>query len=147
MWKQIVGYEGYYEVSDAGLIRRVTGGQGAVAGRLLSTKRRSAKGYGVKANCAANNLEWTTPKGNAEHAVASGLHRPCRGEANGRAKLQEVDVQQIRGLAGLMSQRDIAVRFGIARSLVQRIIQRKAWASVAEWPEDLRVRQFPEVRT
>ena len=180
MWKPVVGYEGYYEVSDLGQLRRVAAGRGAVAGRFVSTKRRNAKGYpvaelcvgdkkariflhrivanaflgppptdrhvvnhldGIKTNCAASNLEWTTHAGNARHAADNGLLRPLRGEANGRAKLTAEQVEEIRRLKGSESQRDIAERFEVARSLVQRIHQGKAWA--AEWPEDLRVREMP----
>jgi hypothetical protein len=43
-WRQVVGYEGVYEVSDAGRVRRVSGGQGSIAGRVLTAKRSTA-GY------------------------------------------------------------------------------------------------------
>ena len=33
---------------------------------------------GVKSDCAAANLEWSTHKENMEHAVSTGLHRPAR---------------------------------------------------------------------
>ena len=33
-WKQIAGYEDIYEVSSEGQIRRTTGGQGAIAGKV-----------------------------------------------------------------------------------------------------------------
>ncbi len=36
LWLPVLGYEGYYEVSDLGRVRRVRGGRGAVAGRLLT---------------------------------------------------------------------------------------------------------------
>lgn len=38
-WRPIVGYEGRYEVSDAGEVRRVSGGCGARPGRILATHR------------------------------------------------------------------------------------------------------------
>ena len=34
-WKPVVGYEGIYEVSDMGRVRRVSAGQGAQAGLIL----------------------------------------------------------------------------------------------------------------
>ena len=34
-WRPVVGYEGFYEVSDQGRVRRVAAGQGSVAGRIL----------------------------------------------------------------------------------------------------------------
>lgn len=35
IWKPILGYEDYYEVSSLGRVRRVKGGAGATAGRIL----------------------------------------------------------------------------------------------------------------
>lgn len=35
-WRAVVGYEGIYEVSSLGSVKRVKGGQGAVAGRFLT---------------------------------------------------------------------------------------------------------------
>lgn len=43
-WRPVVGYEGYYEVSDRGQVRRVRGGRGATAGRVLSATL-SGDGY------------------------------------------------------------------------------------------------------
>lgn len=42
-WRPVRGYEGYYEVSDRGRVRRVRGGRGAVAGRIL--ERAARDGY------------------------------------------------------------------------------------------------------
>src|SRR2546429_529520 len=36
---------------------------------------------GIKHDCRADNLEWTTPSQNLQHAVDNGLYRPSRGEA------------------------------------------------------------------
>ena len=35
-WKTIPGYEGWYEISDLGRVKRMVAGQGAIAGRILS---------------------------------------------------------------------------------------------------------------
>ena len=35
VWKDIAGYEGYYQVSSLGRVRRIKGGQGARAGKIL----------------------------------------------------------------------------------------------------------------
>lgn len=165
-WRPVHDYEGFYEVSDLGRFRRVGAGQGAVAGRLVSTGRRNAKGYvviefcradqkrrllahqvvarafigeppspthgvnhidGVKTNNSATNLEWSTRAENNAHAKRIGLLRPLKGEANGRAKLTEADVAEIRLNPGGCSQRALAKRFGVARTLIQRIQQGKAW--------------------
>lgn len=45
IWRPVVGFEGVYEVSDHGRIKRVMGGRGAVAGKILSLNRLNKKGY------------------------------------------------------------------------------------------------------
>ena len=43
-WLPVVGYESIYEVSDHGRVKRIAGGRGTVAGRVLTTKF-STNGY------------------------------------------------------------------------------------------------------
>lgn len=97
---------------------------------------------GNKLNNHPENLEWATNAENTSHAWANGLIAPLRGERNGRAKLAKTQVFEIRSLRGQVGARAIAKRFGVARSMVQRIHQGRAWTS-AEWPEYLRVREWP----
>ena len=44
IWKQIPGYEGIYEVSSWGHVRRISGGRGAVPGRILKPRAGSRGG-------------------------------------------------------------------------------------------------------
>ena len=184
-WRPIPGYEGWYDASSLGRIRRVLACRGATAGRFL---RQAAQGeylavtlyrndqrrkFGVhvlvasafhgprpsglivnhkdtnKHNNRAENLEWVTYQRNAEHAAENGLHggRPLKGEDNPRAKLTAEQAREIRELKGQVGARVLAKRFGVSRSAIQFIHQGKHWADPLEWPLDLRVRQFPEVRT
>lgn len=53
-----------------------------------------------------------------------------RGEAAPRAKLTEQDVKQIRQLKGAVSQRNLAVQFGVSKSAVKLCQQGKTWAGV-----------------
>jgi predicted XRE-type DNA-binding protein len=57
---------------------------------------------------------------------------PC-GEKQHCAKLKEADVIEIRRLyaTGTLSQRVLGERFGVAQSVVGRILNRKIWKSVA----------------
>lgn len=45
IWRPVVGYEGYYEVSDRGGVRRVMPGQGAKVGALLAQPVHPKHGY------------------------------------------------------------------------------------------------------
>ncbi len=67
-------------------------------------------------------------------ARASALRTPEQrhhsGERNGQSKLTEADVRAIRSLSGTMTHREMAERFGVSRSTIGVIIQRKKWAHV-----------------
>jgi ribosome-binding protein aMBF1 (putative translation factor) len=58
--------------------------------------------------------------------------RPQRGVANGRAKLCEDDVREIRALyaAGGWSQPQLARRFGVTHPLIGKIVRRELWKEV-----------------
>lgn len=87
-----------------------------------------------KADNRVDNLELLTHVKNVQHAYATGVQMP-RGEDNGQHKLTEAQVLEIRTLASAgESQRVIARRFAVARTLVQRITQGRAWRHLA-WPE------------
>jgi hypothetical protein len=64
-------------------------------------------------------------------ADAAGKGRARRGEANGRAKLTEGNVREIRDrLAAGEKTRDIGAAFGVSSHLVSLIGRRKVWAHV-----------------
>lgn len=85
---------------------------------------------GVKTHPHVSNLEWVTPQGNVDHAVATGLHP--RGERQGFAKLTEKAVRSIR----LMNQfgwscKRLGPLFDTDKTNIQLIVRRKAWRHVA----------------
>lgn len=99
---------------------------------------------GNKVSNVAQNLEWCSAGENNRHAYRTGLRRPpnVRGARNPRARLSPAEANEIRALSGMERQRETAARFGVARSTVQAIQSGRNWRP-AEWPEDLRVREFP----
>lgn len=77
-WRDVVGYEGLYQVSSLGRVRRVAGGPGAVVGRIL--KARKHNGYlrlvlckgGSKSGYAVHRLvaiAFLGPPPSADHQV------------------------------------------------------------------------------
>jgi len=102
---------------------------------------------GVKHDNVPDNLEWVTSSENNLHAFATGLRKPpnLHGERNTNAKLTVSQVSEIRALVGKEPQRSVAKRYGICKSMVGNIQRGDAWKCLpSEWPEDLRVQEFPK---
>lgn len=80
---------------------------------------------GVKTNAALSNLHFGTPKQNGEDRIEHGTSNA--GETNGMHKLTESDVLNIRSLRGKTSVIAIAQRYGLSRTYVYAIFNRKVW--------------------
>lgn len=83
---------------------------------------------GLKSNCRAGNLEWSTSSGNKLHAARTGL---AGGEKHGMARLTEDDVRAIRrrgaeGETGVA----IALDLGVTSANVYYILKRRTWKYV-----------------
>ena len=78
-------------------------------------------------NNALTNLRWDTPKSNQRDRERHG--RTSRGARNGRAKLTEDTVQEIRRLylEGGADQYQLADRFGVGQSTIGRIVRGEHW--------------------
>ncbi len=85
---------------------------------------------GNKLNNALHNLEYVTIHQNVMHAIeVLGKHK--RGENNGRARLTESDIREIRRLASeKVTHREIGLRFGIGPKYVNRITSRHLWRHI-----------------
>lgn len=165
-WLPVVDWEGWYEVSDHGRVRRVAARALVRTGGILASFA-DRKGYrrvvlsqagqrkylrvhqlvsqaflgpaptghevnhkdGDKGNNRLSNLEWVTPKGNAEHAAKAGL-RPATGLGHGARKLTPSQVIEIRQLQGTLRRSELAVRFGVSETQVRDIITRRRWAKL-----------------
>lgn len=71
------------------------------------------------------HLRWATKTENMADQYEHGVR--AMGERHGHAKLTEQDVRSIRRLAGEMSQRQIAERYGVSRENIRAIHHRKSW--------------------
>lgn len=100
---------------------------------------------GNKRNNHRSNLEYTTPRGNSEHAARIGLvasgarhgrstkpHRTARGESVNTARLSVDQVREIRALwDNGSSLSEIVARFGLSKSATHAVCVRKNWRHVA----------------
>lgn len=86
---------------------------------------------GNKMNNCVTNLEWCTGEENMQHAKENDLRGDFKGSKNGRHKLTEDDVREIRHMHELgMYNVDIAADYGVSPSAIDFIIQGKTWTHV-----------------
>jgi hypothetical protein len=85
---------------------------------------------GNRLNNHISNLRWDSPAGNQADRKLHGTD--SAGSKNGRSKLTEPDVLQIRALyeAGGITQRQLAERFGVTQGLIGHIVNRRKWQHI-----------------
>ncbi len=158
-WKHVVGYEGYYEISNSGRVKRKQTGKilkpNIVNGYLLvdlrvngkrkynrvhrlvaysfiglpPTPRHEIRHFdGNKQNNNSNNLCWGTRKDNEYDKIRH--NKTNRGQRNGRSKLTECQVVEIRKLLlqDNLLQRQIAAIFNVSRMTISDIKGGRSWA-------------------
>lgn len=81
---------------------------------------------GNKLNNNLGNLEWVTHEENMAHAFRTGLTNNS-GERNGRAKLKESQVKQIREEFNGKNRRELANKFGVCYDTIHYITHYDNW--------------------
>lgn len=127
-WPYGISEEGYAKVAlDARWVNAARVMCEIAHGAPPTSRHQAAHlcGKGHQACVNPQHLYWATPVENVADQLMHGT-RP-RGEGRGNAKLTEAKVRQIRSLALSMPQNDIAVRFGISKQQVSKIVRRERW--------------------
>lgn len=88
---------------------------------------------GIKTNNNVENLEWVTPKENADHAFRTGL-RTAIGSKHPNSKLTEAIVEEIkrdyvRG-SKQFGARSLARKYGVNQKAIYSIIHNETWTHV-----------------
>lgn len=83
----------------------------------------AAHADGDKTNNKPGNLRWATPRENEDDKNVHGTH--ARGTRNGSSKLTDAEACEIYLATGTLT--SIGERFGVHRSVVRRIKDRKCW--------------------
>lgn len=81
---------------------------------------------GIRTDCRAENLEWSTPRNNYDDMILHGT--VTAGTRNGNAKMTDSKVTKMRELKAQGSKtRQLAKHFGLSRTAVQKICSGKMW--------------------
>jgi hypothetical protein len=150
-WRPVVGFEGLYDVSSAGRVRRVAAGQGArtgytlhqqlgVYGALTVGVYRCGRRHGLHVRrVVLEAFVGPCPQGHEAmyrgDAADASLHNLYWGSctANGRrCVLSPGDAEAIRALcANGELQRVVATRYGVTQQSVSLIVAGKQWRRAA----------------
>lgn len=93
---------------------------------------------GIKTDNSVSNLEYCSRSENVKHAYRTGLNPPKRGELNGKSKLTEKDVIEIRThaknfIGRYYGRKALAEKYGVSEAHIKDIVtkRRDVWPSVS----------------
>lgn len=99
----------------------------AFRGPRPSPRHEAAHCDGIRSHCELTNITWKTKEENWADRLIHGTH--TRGEKNGRAKITEADVREIRRLRALgWLTRELRQKFGVGN--ISAIVKGKSWKYV-----------------
>ncbi len=173
IWKDITGYEGYYQVSNYGRVKSLERWVLSKNNKKMPVKEKILKlqndkdGYkivelnknsigihfrvhrlvaltfisnpenkpevnhknGIKFDNRLGNLEWNTDLENRTHAIESGLQIQ-KGIGNGRSKLTEEQVLEIRLIGKSIFATVLAKKYNVSNVVIGNVIKRKSWKHI-----------------
>ena len=91
-------------------------------------KAHAAHSCGVRTCINPRHLRWASAHENMTDMACHGTLP--RGSKRAGAKLNEADVMEIRSLAGVVTQSDLAARYGVCRERINGIINRRLWTHI-----------------
>ena len=156
VFKIICGYEGLYEVSNLGNVKSLKSNKilkGSFDKQFykrvtffdkkcfkihrlvaiafiynLENKPQVNHINGIKSDNKVENLEWCTSLENMQHANNNNLIPFMKGEKNGRAKLTDKDILQIRNSTNTVKK--LSYIYNVSTSLLYQIKLNKAWKHI-----------------
>lgn len=156
IFKSIIGYEGVYEISNLGNVKSLNtnkilkgsfdnqfykrvcfiGNKQYKIHRLVAlafipnpyNKPQVNHINGIKNDNRAENLEWCTGLENMQHAYNNNLVPLMKGENNGRAKLTETQILEIRNSTDTVKK--LSYIYNVSTSLLYQIRLNKAWKHI-----------------
>lgn len=101
----------------------------AFVGSPPADKPEGCHNNGVRTDNRLGNLRWDNRAGNMSDMKLHGSHIPCCGSRNGRAKLTESLVNEIRSFySGKRGQKaELARRYNVSKSTIGGIINGSNW--------------------